>query len=61
MKDAAAIGKIHVEATRESSIGMYYVRRFYMWFIGGLMALFLCYIVLDIYGGIRRRRDGQRG
>ncbi len=61
MKDATVIGKVHVEAKRESSLGMYYVRRFYMWFIGGLMVLFLCYIALDVYGGVRRRRNGQRG
>ncbi len=60
MSGAGSIGKIHVDARRESSRGMYYVRRFYVWFIGGLMFLFICYIALDIYGGIRRRRrDGQ--
>jgi predicted CXXCH cytochrome family protein len=59
MRGAASIGKVHVEAKKESSLGMYYVRRFYMWFIGGLMFLFLCYIVLDVYGAMRRRRrDG---
>jgi hypothetical protein len=60
MRDAVSIGKVHVEAKKESSLGMYYVRKFYVWFIGGLMALFLCYIALDVYGGMRRRRrDGQ--
>jgi hypothetical protein len=59
MKEATSIGRIHVEAKKESSLGMYYVRRFYLWFIGGLMVLFLCYIALDIYGGIKRRRDDR--
>jgi hypothetical protein len=57
MKDAISLGKIHVEAKKESSLGMYYVRRFYAWFIGGLMILFVCYIALDVYGRIRRRRN----
>jgi hypothetical protein len=58
MKGASSIGKVHVEAKKGSSTGMYFVRRFYKWFIGVLMALFLCYIALDIYGRIsRRKRD----
>jgi hypothetical protein len=60
MKGAASIGKIHVEAKKESSPGMYYVRHFYMWFIGGLMVLFICYIALDIYGGVIRRSRHDR-
>jgi hypothetical protein len=56
MKDAVSIGKIHVEAKKESSLGMYYVRKFYIWFIGCLMVLFLTYIALDVYGRIRRRQ-----
>ena len=38
---------------KESSRGMYYVRKFYTWFIGILMALFMGYIVLDVYGGCK--------
>ena len=48
--------KVHVEATPESSKGMYYVRMFYIYFIGGLMACFLIYMSIDIYGSLRRRR-----
>ncbi len=60
MKNVASIGKVHVEAKKESSLGMYYVRNFYAWFIGLLMLLFVCYIALDVYGRIKRRgrRDG---
>ena len=49
--------KVHVEATRESSRGMYYVRMFYTYFIGGLMVCFLAYVAIDIYGSVRRRRQ----
>ncbi len=59
MKGTVSIGKVHVEAKRESSFGMYVVRRFYVWFIGVLMALFVGYIILDVYGRIRRRRHGE--
>jgi hypothetical protein len=57
MKNAASIGKVHVEAKKESSRGMYFVRQFYTWFIGILMALFIAYIALDVYGRIRRKRN----
>jgi hypothetical protein len=59
MKDVASMGKIHVEAKKESSLGMYYVRRFYTWFIGILMLLFVGYIALDVYGRIKRRGSGN--
>ncbi len=59
MKNVVSIGKVHVEATKESSLGMYYVRRFYTWFIGFLMLLFVGYIVLDVYGRIKRRGKGN--
>ncbi len=59
MKNVASIGKVHVEATKESSLGMYYVRRFYMWFIGLLMLFFVGYIVLDVYGRVKRRGKGN--
>ncbi len=63
LQGVALQGKIHVEARKESSPGMYYVRKFYKWFIGILMGLFLAYIMLDIYGRIKRRGkdDGSRG
>ena len=48
--------KIHVEATAESSKGMYYVRMFYTYFIGALMFCFVIYMSIDIYGSLRRRR-----
>jgi hypothetical protein len=60
MKGAVSLGKIHVEAEKESSRGMYYVRKFYTWFIGILMVLFVGYIILDIYGRLQRRKHGQQ-
>lgn len=62
LKGTTLEGKIHVEARKESSLGMYYVREFYKWFIGILMALFVGYIALDIYGRIKRRGrdDGEQ-
>ena len=48
--------KIHVEATPESSKGMYYVRSFYTYFIGGLMICFVAYVAIETYGTLRRRR-----
>jgi predicted CXXCH cytochrome family protein len=60
LKAAAFEGKMHVEASKESSPGMYYVRSFYTWFIGILMLLFVSYIAIDVYGRIKRkgRRNG---
>ncbi|MCX8021599.1 MAG: cytochrome c3 family protein [Syntrophorhabdaceae bacterium] len=60
MKNAANIGKIHVEAKKESSLGMYIVRNFYTWFIGIMMTLFVAYIILDVYGILRRRRNDKK-
>jgi hypothetical protein len=60
MREAVSLGKIHVEAKRASSRGMYYVRKFYTWFIAILMVLFVGYIALDVYGRIRRRKHGER-
>jgi hypothetical protein len=53
-----AKGKVHVEATKESSMGVYIVRTFYTWFIGILGILFAIYIVLDVLGRRRRRIKG---
>lgn len=47
--------RMHVEAEPDSSPGMYYVRRFYTWFTGGLVVCFLAYITIEIYGATRRR------
>jgi nitrate/TMAO reductase-like tetraheme cytochrome c subunit len=48
--------KIHVEATPESSRGMYYVRTFYLYFTGLLVLCFAAYIAVDVYGFLRRRK-----
>jgi hypothetical protein len=54
-----AEGRVHIEKTRESAPGVFYVRTFYTWFIGLLMAGFLGYMSLEIYGYRRRRRRGS--
>lgn len=53
-------GKIHVEATRESSPGTFYVRRFYTWFITILMVGFVFYMIVETYGRLKRRREASR-
>jgi nitrate/TMAO reductase-like tetraheme cytochrome c subunit len=50
--------KIHVEATPESSRGMYYVRTFYLYFTGLLVLCFVSYIAVEVYGSLRRRKRG---
>jgi nitrate/TMAO reductase-like tetraheme cytochrome c subunit len=45
-----AKGKIHIQATKESSLGVYIVRKFYTWFIGILAFLFVAYMLLDLFG-----------
>jgi len=50
-----ALGRIHVEATRESSLGKYYVRQFYIWFITILVICFVSYVGIELYGYLRRK------
>jgi hypothetical protein len=54
-----ALGKVHIEATKESSVGVYVVRRFYTWFIGILVTCFVLYAVLETVGKVRKRYVGQ--
>jgi nitrate/TMAO reductase-like tetraheme cytochrome c subunit len=54
-----ALGKIHVEATKESSLGVYAVRKFYTWFIAILVTCFVLYAVLETVGRMRRKNDSQ--
>ncbi|MBM3328287.1 MAG: hypothetical protein FJY67_02280 [Calditrichaeota bacterium] len=51
-----ARGGVHVLAEKQSSPGMFYVRKFYTWFIGTLMVLFFLYIVIEHTGSARARR-----
>ena len=51
-----AEGRVHIEKTKESAPGVFYVRSFYTWFIGILMLCFLGYMAMEIYGYRRRRR-----
>jgi hypothetical protein len=53
------IGAIHVEANLKSSPGIYYVRRFYTWFIGILVGGFVLYMALDLLGRMRRRKNEE--
>ncbi|RJP73675.1 MAG: hypothetical protein C4524_14255 [Candidatus Zixiibacteriota bacterium] len=50
-------GKMHVAATFENSPGVFIVRQFYYIFIGGLMVIFVAYIVIEQTGSARRRRE----
>lgn len=54
-----AEGRVHIEKTRESAPGVFYVRTFYTWFIGILMVCFLGYMAIEIYGYRRRRGRGR--
>lgn len=56
-----AKGKVHVEPTKESSKGMFYVRRFYTWLIGVLVVLFVLHIAMDVQGHRRRKRLEREG
>jgi len=49
-------GKIHIEASVESSPGTYYVRKFYTWFIATLGVGFVLYIGIETYGHFRRKK-----
>ena len=50
-----ALGEVHIEATKESSVGVYVVRAFYTWFIGILVTCFVLYAVLETVGKLRRK------
>jgi hypothetical protein len=54
-----ALGQVHIEATKESSVGVYTVRKFYTWFIGILVTCFVLYAALETVGRVRRRYDSQ--
>jgi hypothetical protein len=50
------IGKVHIEAKPESSLGTFLVRQFYIWFISLLVVGFIIYIVLEALGRRREKR-----
>ncbi len=52
-------GKMHISVTKEDSFGVWVVRKFYLWFIGLLMVLFLVHMAMEIYGNIRSRRKND--
>lgn len=51
-----ARGRVHIEAKKESSLGVFAVRTFYTWFIGILGAGFLLHVTLDIVGWLRQKK-----
>ena len=54
-----AEGRVHIEKTKESAPGVFFVRTFYTWFIGTLMVCFLGYMAVEVYGYRRRRRQAR--
>jgi hypothetical protein len=54
-----ALGKVHIEATKESSTGVYVVRKFYTWVIGAFVTCFVLYAVLETVGKVRKRNASQ--
>lgn len=50
------IGKVHIEAKPESSLGTFLVRQFYIWFISILVLGFIIHIVLETLGRRREKR-----
>jgi len=54
-----AEGRVHIEKTKESAPGVFYVRTFYTWFIGILMVCFLGYMAMEISGYRRRSRRAE--
>jgi cbb3-type cytochrome oxidase subunit 3 len=50
---------VHIEKTKDSAPGVFYVRTFYTWFIGTLMVCFLGYMAIEVYGYRRRRKAGS--
>lgn len=59
--EKTSMGKIHIEAKPESSMGKFVVRRFYYWFIGSLMLIFLLYVFFDVrkYRKMRKMKEKQ--
>jgi cytochrome b subunit of formate dehydrogenase len=51
-----ALGKVHVEATPESNLGVYLVAFFYRVMIGSMTALFSGMIFLDLIARVKERR-----
>lgn len=53
-----AVGKVHLDEARESSVGAYVVEKFYMIFIGASVSGFLLFIMADLYA--RRKRTKKK-
>ncbi len=50
------IGKVHIEAKPESSLGTFLVRQFYIWFISILILGFITHIILEAIGRQKEKR-----
>lgn len=48
--------KIHISADKSVSAGKYYVRKFYIWFIGILITFFLIYVTMEMYSYLSKKR-----
>ncbi len=55
-----AEGRVHIEKTKESAPGVFYVRTFYTWFIGILIVCFLGYMAVEVYGYRRRQQHRKQ-
>jgi hypothetical protein len=51
-----AVGKVHVSETKESSLGAYFVEKFYTIFIAASITGFLVFIVADLFARRRKAR-----
>jgi hypothetical protein len=54
-----AVGKVHVAGARDSSVGAYFVEKFYTIFIVTSLGGFLVFIVVDLYARRKRKKKQQ--
>jgi hypothetical protein len=53
--------KVHVEEVGSESIWAYLAEKFYTIFIPILIGMFLLFIVIELYGSVKRRRIREEG
>ncbi|RMF93189.1 MAG: hypothetical protein D6734_10685 [Candidatus Schekmanbacteria bacterium] len=49
--------KIHITADKDVSPGKYYIRKFYVWFIGILVTFFLIYVAMELYSYFSKKKS----
>jgi hypothetical protein len=54
-----AVGKVHVAEAKESSMGRYFVEKFYTVFIAASLSGFVVFIIADLYAKRRKRKQHQ--